>query len=104
MDSFADCCEQLFIAVRDGYPRAKIDMLKNRINTRLADVATCMRYVTAPEWKPEEMSALTENQNTIADRLEQMGGGAKVTKDITEDVKQMVTTQQYKIKREPKDE
>jgi hypothetical protein len=99
LDSFADCCEQLFIAVRDGYPQSKIDMLKNRINTRLSDVAMCMRYVTTPDWRPVEMTKLIENKNTIADRLEQMGEGDKVTKCITEDVKQIVTTKQYKIMR-----
>ena len=104
LDSFADCCEQLFIAIRDEAPRDTVNMLKGRINARLEDVATCMRYVTTPDWRPVEMGKLIENQSTIADRLEQMGKGEKVTEIITEDVKQVVTTKQYKIMREPTDE
>jgi hypothetical protein len=104
LDSFADCCEQLFIAVLDGHSQLKIDTLKARINTRLSDVATCMRYVTTPDWKPRETVKLIEGKNTIADRLERMGEGNKVTECITEDVKQIVTTKQYKIIRRPTDE
>jgi hypothetical protein len=104
LDSFADCCEQLFIAVKDEAPRATVNMLKGRINARLSDVATCMRYVTTPDWRPVKMAKLIENRSTIADRLEQMGKGDKVTEIITEDVKQMATTKQYKIIRKPTDE
>ncbi len=104
LDSFADCCEELFIAIKEGHPQAKVHMLKARINTRLTDVATCMRYVTTPDWRPVEMTKLIENRNTIADRLEQMGKGEKVTECITEDVKQIVTTKKYRIMREPTDE
>jgi hypothetical protein len=63
-----------------------------------------MRYVTTPDWRPVEMVKMIEDKNTIADRLEQMGKGDKVTEIITEDVKQVVTTGQYKIMREPTDE
>lgn len=104
LDSFADCCEQLFIAVRDGYPQAKINMLKARINTRLTDVATCMRYVTTPDWKPTTMEKLVEGKNTMAEALVDMAEGKDVKADITNKVKQVVTTQQYRIKREPTDE
>jgi hypothetical protein len=104
LDSFADCCEQLFIAIKDEAPRATVNMLKGRINARLSDVATCMRYVTTPDWRPVKMAKLIENRSTIADRLEQMGKGDKVTEIITEDVKQMATTKQYKIIRKPTDE
>jgi 5-methylcytosine-specific restriction endonuclease McrA len=104
LDSFADCCEQLFIAVRDGYPRAKVDMLKNRINTRLSDVATCMRYVTTPDWRPITMEKLVEGENTMAEALEDMGKGKDAKAAVTNKVKQVVTTGQYKIMREPTDE
>lgn len=104
LDSFADCCEQLFIAIRDNECRDKVLLLKDRINTRLADVATCMRYVTTHDWRPAELVKVVEGKNTIADRLEQMGKGDKVTEIITEDVKQIVTTKQYKILRETTDE
>ncbi len=103
LDSFADCCEQLFIAVRDGYPQAKIDMLKNRINTRLTDVATCMRYVTTPDWQPVKMEKLREGVNTMAETLVDMAEGEDVKADVTEKVKQVVTTKQYNIMREPTD-
>ena len=99
LDSFADCCEELFKAVRDGYPQAKIDMLKARLNGRLADVAMCMRYVTTPDWAPVTMTQVVEGENTIGERLEQMGTGQDVKAAITEDVKQIVTTKQYKIMR-----
>ena len=104
LDSFADCCEELFIAVRDGHPQAKIDMLKARINTRLTDVATCMRYVTTPDWRPVTMEKLVEGQNTMAEALEDMGKGKDTKAAITNKVKQAATTRQYRIMREPTDE
>jgi hypothetical protein len=63
-----------------------------------------MRYITTPDWMPVEMTKLIENQNTVADKLEKMGKGEEVADSITEDVKQIVTTKQYKIIREPTDE
>jgi hypothetical protein len=104
LDSFADCCEELFIAVRDGQPQAKIDMLKARINTRLSDVATCMRYTITPDWRPVTMEKLVEGENTMAEALEDMGKGKDTKAAITNKVKQAVTTQQYKIIRKPTDE
>jgi hypothetical protein len=99
LDSFADTCEQLFVAVLGEQSQTKIDMLKDRLNVTLSDVATCMRYVTLPEWKPVYMEKLIEGENTIGDRLEDMAKGVDVKAAITEDVKQIVTTKQYKILR-----
>jgi len=106
LDSFADVCQQLFESCLEENPDPdKIKRLKDRLNDRLADVATCMRYVTTPDWRPCEFVKVVEGKNTIADRLEQLAyGDTSVTEVITEDVKQIVTTKQYKILREPSDE
>ena len=104
LDSFADCCEQLFIAVRNGYPQVTVNMLKARLNARLTDVATCMRYVTTPDWRPVKMEKLIEGKNTMAEALEDMGKGDDTKDAITNKAKQVVTTGQYKILREPTDE
>jgi hypothetical protein len=104
LDSFADCCEELFIAIKEGHPQAKINMLKARINTRLTDVATCMRYVTTPDWRPVKMEKLVDGKNTMAEALESMGKGEDTKEAITNNVKQAVTTKQYRIMREPTDE
>ncbi len=104
IDSFADCCEELFIAVRDDHPSTKIDMLKARLNERLSDVATCMRYTTTPDWRPVTMEKLVEGENTMAEALEGMAEGEDTKAAITSKVKQMVTTKKYKIIRELTDD
>ena len=103
LDSFADTCEQLFIAVLDKRSKVEVETLKDRLNVRLADVATCMRYVTSSDWKPKYMEKVMDGENTIGDRLEDMAKGVDVKAAITEDVKQIVTTKRYRILRK-KDE
>jgi hypothetical protein len=104
LDSFADVCEQLFEAVIENADFGRIKRLKARLNDRLSDIATCMRYVTTPDWKPQHYEKLIEGENTMAEALEDMGKG-KDTKDaITNKVKQVVSTKKYKIIREPTDE
>ncbi len=104
LDSFADVCEALFKAVRDGASEEVRDQLKNRLNLRLVDVATCMRYVTTGDWEPDETEVVVEGVNTMGERLEQMAKGEDVKNEITNDVKQIVKTKRYKILREPTDE
>jgi hypothetical protein len=91
LDSFADTCEALFIAVREKADEDVIDCLKNRLNIRLADVATCMRYVIDTA---EEGEILIEGENTIADMLEDP---VKNKGEITKKVKNMVGHMQYRI-------
>ena len=42
--------------------QATKDLLKNRINTRLTDVAMCMRYVTTPDWRPVELVKMVDGK------------------------------------------
>ena len=97
IDTFADHCEALFIAVKEGASEETRNQIKNRLNLRLVDIATCMRYVTTGDWIPEEFEKVEENENTIGDKLEQLGRGEEVKNDITSTLKQIVTTKQYKI-------
>jgi hypothetical protein len=99
LDSFADACEQLFIAVKEGRPQEERDNLKDRLNVKLSTVATCMRYVARPKWRPVVLEKMIEGENTIGERLEDMAKGKDTKYSITEDMKQMVTTKQYKILR-----
>jgi hypothetical protein len=99
LDSFADVCVELFRAVAfRTEDRATIDRLKNRLNIRLADVATCMRYVVDTD---EEAEILIEGKNTIADMLE---NPEKNKKKITKKVKNMVGHMQYRVIRPVPDE
>jgi hypothetical protein len=97
LDSFADVCVELFRAVQDaekepdGKNQDRIDRLKNRLNIRLADVATCMRYVIDTA---EEAEVLIEGENTIADMLEDP---VKNKDEITKKVRNMVGHMQYKV-------
>lgn len=97
VDSFADLCEALFLAIRDGSDEDHRDAIKNRLNLRLADIATCMRYVTKGDWIPDAFDKVVDGENTIGERLEHMGRGEDVKDDITNAVKQIITTKQYKI-------
>jgi hypothetical protein len=101
IDSFADTCEALFKAVKEGASEEIRTQIKNRLNIRLSDVATCMRYVTTPDWVPERMQIIMEGDNTIGELLEGMAEGKDKKKEITETVKQVVTTKQYNIVRDP---
>ncbi len=92
LDSFADVCAELFRAVAfRTHDQKTIDRLKNRLNIRLADVATCMRYVVDTD---EEAEILVEGDNTIADMLE---APIKNKNKITKKVKNMVKHGQYKV-------
>jgi hypothetical protein len=104
LDSFADVCEQLFEAVIENADFGRIKRLKARLNDRLSDVATCMRYVTTHDWLPIKMEKLVEGENTMAEALEAMGEGKDMKADITNKVQQVVTTKQYKVMRKPTDE
>ncbi len=100
LDSFADVCVELWRAVldtekeTDGMRESRINMLKNKLNIRLADVATCMRYVIQTDEEPE---ILIEGENTIADALEDMAKRKDVKGEITKKVKNMVEHKQYKV-------
>jgi hypothetical protein len=99
LDSFADVCVELWRATVKVEPcQASIDMLKNRLNIRLADVATCMRYVIDTDEEPE---ILIEGENTIADMLVEP---EKNKKKITKKVKNMVGHMQYRVIRPVPDE
>jgi hypothetical protein len=104
LDSFADTCEALFIAVRDGDSEEVRDQLKNRLNNRLVDIATCMRYVTTGDWEPDDTEVIVDGMNTIGERLEQMAKGADVKDKVTNDVRQIVKLKQYKIIRPATDD
>jgi len=64
LNSFAATCEALFKAVKDGRSKLEIETLKDRLNVRLADAATCMRYVTQSSWKPKRFEKVIEGENT----------------------------------------
>lgn len=101
LDSFADVCVELYRAVLEKKGRKTIDRLKARLNIRLADVATCMRYVIDVDTEPEEPETLIEGVNTIPDMLEELADGLyseeEQTKRITNRVKKMAKTKQYRI-------
>lgn len=97
LDSFADVCEALFKAVRDGASEHTREGLKNRLNLRLADIATCMGYVIKSDWIPEKDEIVEEGVNTIGEHLERMAEGEDAKKEITNTVKQVAARKQYKI-------
>ncbi len=100
LDSFADVCVELWRAVaKEDQP--SIDRLKNRLNVRLSDVATCMRYVIQTEPEPEEPEVVIEGVNTIPDLLVD----PEKNKDkITNRVRKIVKHKQYKVVRKVSDE
>lgn len=97
LDTFADTVERLVKAVRDSEDQDIVDRLKARLNIRLSDVANCMRYITKDDWVAAENEIIEEGVNTIGDRVEAMAKGEDTTAAITNTVKQIVTTKQYKI-------
>lgn len=97
LDSFADVCEALFKAVRDGASEDTRDRLKNRLNLRLADIATCMGYVVKSDWLPTEDEIVEEGVNTIGEQLEKLAEGDDVKDEITDTVKQVAARKQYNI-------
>ena len=103
VDSFADTCEALFKAIKNDGNVDTIDKLKNRLNIRLSDIANCMRYVVRSDWVPDKMQVIVEGENTIGERLETMAKGEDVTKEITEDIKQIIKTKQYNIIKRPEE-
>ena len=102
LDSFADVCVELFRAVQKGEcAREYVERLKNRLNIRLADVATCMRYVVDTEPEPEDAEILVEGDNTIADMLEDP---VKNKDKITSRLRTTVKHGQYRVIRPVSDE
>ena len=97
LDTFADTVERLIQAVWDGEEQVTVDRLKARLNIRLSDVANCMRYVTKDDWVAAENEIIEEGVNTIGDMVEEQAHGEDKTEAITNTIKQMVTTKQYKI-------
>ncbi|KKL23675.1 hypothetical protein LCGC14_2423000 [marine sediment metagenome] len=96
LDSFADVCEVLFKAVRDGASEETRERLKNRLNLRLADIATCMGYVVKSDWIPTD-EIVEEGVNTIGEQLEGMAEGEDTKDAITNTVKQVAARKQYNI-------
>jgi hypothetical protein len=96
LDSFADTCEALFKAVRDGASESTRDALKHRLNMRLADVATCMGYVIKSDWIPTN-EIIEEGVNTIGEQLEGMAEGEDTKAAITNTVKHVAGRKQYNI-------
>ena len=96
LDSFADVCEALFKAVRDGADEYTREALKNRLNLRLADIATCMGYVVKSDWLPTD-EIVEEGVNTIGEQLERMAEGEDAKDAITNTVKQVAARKQYNI-------
>ncbi len=97
LDTFADTVERLVKALEAGEDQAIVDRIKARLNIRLSDVATCMRYITKDDWVAAENEIIEEGVNTIGDRVEAMAKGEDTKDAITNTVKQIVTTKQYKI-------
>ena len=97
LDTFADTVERLVKAVWAGEDQDIVDRLKARLNIRLSDVATCMRYITKDDWIAAENEIIEEGVNTIGDRVEAMAKGEDTKDAITNTVKQIVTTKQYLI-------
>ena len=100
LDSFADMCVELWRAV-GREDQASIDRLKNRLNIRLSDVATCMRYVIQTEPEPEEPEVVIEGVNTIPDLL--VDPEKNKTK-ITNRLRKVVKNKQYRVIRPVSDE
>ncbi len=96
LDSFADICEVLFKAVKNGASEGTKDRLKNRLNMRLADIATCMGYVVKSDWIATD-EIVEEGVNTIGEQLEGMAEGEDTKAEITNTVKQIASRKQYKI-------
>ena len=96
LDSFADICEVLFKAVKNGASEDTRDRLKNRLNLRLADIATCMGYVVKSDWIPTD-EIVEEGVNTIGEQLEGMAEGEDTKDAITNTVKQVAARKQYNI-------
>ena len=97
LDSFADTCEALFRAVQEGSDYKTVQMIKERLNSRLEDVATCMRYTVKSDWVPDTIEMVQDGTNTVAEHLEEMANGNDVKEKVTRDIKQIVSTKQYKV-------
>ena len=104
LDTLADTVERLVKAVWAGEDQDIVDRRKARLNIRLSDVASCMRYVTKDDWIAAENEIIEEGVNTIGDRVEAMAKGEDTKPAITNTIKQIVTTKQYKIIRRQDDE
>ncbi len=94
LDSFADTCVELYRAVQRGADTDTIDRLKSRLNIRLADVATCMRYIVGSAPEPDDRELIIEGENTIPDMLVEVEENQD---KITERVEKMVKHKQYRV-------
>lgn len=86
----------------------KVRRIKRLLNLKIEEIAATMRYKPFKDWAPESYVIIQEENNSIPDLVEQVTKGARQgdedalssAKDrITEQVKQTVSTRQYKIVR-----
>jgi len=98
INTFADLCEQLFLAVQDKSTE-RIKQIKRMMNWTLEDIAATLRYKTFDDWKPEKFELIYEGRNTIPDLIEKIVKEPETKEDITEQIKQIVTSKKYRVLR-----
>jgi hypothetical protein len=122
INTFADVIEQLIKAVsarehilREGGEGVgpiveKIRRIKVYLNMKFEDLGVALRYKPFKDWIPENFEMLEEGMNTIPDIVAKATTsheeGASIDNEkheITEKIKQTVTTRQYKVVRRQRD-
>jgi len=98
INSFADLCEQLIIAVQNKQTE-RISIIKRMMNWTLEDIAATMRYEVFDDWRPDKVELVYEGRNTIPDLVEKLVEVPEVKEEITEQVKQLTTAKKYKVLR-----
>ena len=101
LNTIADVIERLITAVREG-DRETARRLKVMLNIKFEDMALSMRYKVHPNQIPEGFQVLEEEVNTIPDQIEELVEATEEEvpakkEEITDNLKQIVATKQYKI-------
>lgn len=87
--------------------RGKIGRIKRLLNLKLEDIALCLRYKPFKDWVPDNYEVVTEGENALPDLVEKVtnqivsGDEPKAQEEITQCVKQLVTTKKYQVLRPP---
>lgn len=107
VNTFADLTEQLILELQQHKQhKGRITRIKRMMNQSLEDMVNNMRYKTYPDQAPEEFELLVEDKNTLPEEIEGLTKALKednkpsVDKEkdrVTDRVKQIITSKQYKV-------
>ena len=77
----------------------KVYRLKQLLNLRMEEFATCLQYKPFKDWHPDNYEMLEDGKNTIGDLVEKIVDKPEAKEEIVERLKQLATTKQYNIVR-----